>query len=85
MQLILFAHHLLFLVLLFLSQGVPCIRVPSLIASFPLTSQSALLLSRHRKSGVNWYQFCLLSDSVFFLLSSVPIEENKFLPLFIVH
>lgn len=79
----LFPCHLLFLILLFLPQGIPHIQVLSLVPVSPLTFSSPLLLSRRtKKVGVSG--IFLLSDSILLFFSSVFVEEKKSLPLFTV-
>ena len=50
----------------------------------PHFSVSSATLQTQKESGDKWYQFFVLSDSVFLLLSSIPVEENKSHPVFIV-
>lgn len=63
LQLISFPRHLLFRIVLFLSQGVPHIRLPSLFLG-------PLFCSLDVESGGIWCHFILLSDSVFLSLGA---------------
>lgn len=82
LQLILYPHHLLFLILLFLCCSVPHSQALSPVPSTAsLPSPHCCSTDMERKWG-NWYQFFFLSLTVFLLLFSAPFEENKSLPLF---